>query len=948
MLATLNGRWKFDHRHFTKLNVVFRLVLPYIILPYFPQCDFLEPQLLVASHIMESPAADIPVFRNIAAPGTDIYKYSLPTEFTKRPGFNTTGKAVQVHLNAYPVSQFPTAKVYQYDVVIGSGAEKRMVQRKVWESQARKDKTGPAIIYDGNRLAWSLRDHPELRIMVDLDQEEGRPSRPNNSFRLHIRKTRELDVSILQAYLEGRIQMGIPVAEAINFMDHLLREGPSSSSQFLTVRRSVFKRQGQRADLGGSVEVWRGVYQSMRLAEGKKLIINLDVANSCFWKPTGVLATIITKYKLRDPVQVANEMKPRQTNGSRQASHSHTVFRKALKGVVVTAQYKGNPFPDKEWKIHSFSLNSANEEMLEWKDPQTKQPTGERISIAQYFRRKYNTALQYPNLPLVEMTKKGVMYPMEFLHITNGQRYNAKLDELQTSNMIKFAVSPPNVRLNAINEGKSWLNWGGDSFLNNYGLRINQEQIKTNARILPAPGVKFGNNKIENPGTKGRWDLRGKTFLSPNPQELVSWGVGVFPGRITPDKSQIEKFCLDFTKAYRGHGGIVGKAPPNVMMLSADAGKGVEDLHQATGNKFQRRPQLLIFMVQDRNAFHYLRIKKSCDCRYGVVSQCMQLTQVLKGNPQYYSNVLMKVNAKLGGTTAQAIPAPTSGFKPFNAPTMLIGADVSHASPGSSQPSMAALTVSFDRFGGRYAAACQTNGHRVEMISENNMRDMLKPLVKQWVTQVGGGRAPAQIYYLRDGVSEGQYAHVLHQEVPHIKAVMTACNNGQPWDGKITVVVASKRHHVRAFPVGKDGADPKGNPLPGCLIERDVTMPNEFDFYLYSHIALQGTSRSVHYTVLHDDANHRPEMIQNMIYEHCYQYMRSTTSVSLHPAVYYAHLASNRAKAHEEVHATEGPQGGAGFKQNAPSRSSEPSDSEAKPLMPLFNVNGIMFAMWYI
>jgi eukaryotic translation initiation factor 2C len=149
--------------------------------------------------------------------------------------------------------------------------------------------------------------------------------------------------------------------------------------------------------------------------------------------------------------------------------------------------------------------------------------------------------------------------------------------------------------------------------------------------------------------------------------------------------------------------------------------------------------------------------------------------------------------------------------------------------------------------------------------------------------------------------------------VPHIKAVIESCSDNKTWDGKITVIIASKRHHVRAFPIGKDGADHKGNPLPGVLIERDVTSYIDFDFFLFSHTAIQGTSRPVHYTIIYDDAQHRPELIQNMLYEHCYQYMRSTTSVSLHPAVYYAHLASNRAKAHEDITATEGPPGFAGF-----------------------------------
>jgi len=83
---------------------------------------------------------------------------------------------------------------------------------------------------------------------------------------------------------------------------------------------------------------------------------------------------------------------------------------------------------------------------------------------------------------------------------------------MQTANMIKFAVSPPAIRLKAINEGKSWLNWENDQYLKNYGLQIGSQPIQTDARVLPPPGIKFG-NKVEQPGTKGRWDLKGKTFL---------------------------------------------------------------------------------------------------------------------------------------------------------------------------------------------------------------------------------------------------------------------------------------------------------------------------------------------------------------------------------------------------------------------------------------------------
>lgn len=98
---------------------------------------------------------------------------------------------------------------------------------------------------------------------------------------------------------------------------------------------------------------------------------------------------------------------------------------------------------------------------------------------------------------------------------------------------------------------------------------------------------------------------------------------------------------------------------------------------------------------------------------------------------------------------------------------------------------MAAMTMSFDKDACRYAAAVQTNGYRVEMISPANMRNMFLPLFQKWISKVGGGKVmylissskrhwlifqgPAHIYYFRDGVSEGQYSMVINEEIKHMK-----------------------------------------------------------------------------------------------------------------------------------------------------------------------------------
>jgi eukaryotic translation initiation factor 2C len=455
-----------------------------------------------------------------------------------------------------------------------------------------------------------------------------------------------------------------------------------------------------------------------------------------------------------------------------------------------------------------------------------------------------------------------------------------KLNEYQTSNMIKYAASRPADRLKSILNSKNMLSHSKDPVLETFGVRIDNNMIHTKARLLPAPDIEFGGKQRANPGTNGRWDLRGKKFYAGNKKPVDSWGVGYFPGkRNAVNRTQVEAFIDSMMKAYAGHGGrIVGR--PVVVELKEDVGEAVKRVYNATGVKFQKDPQLLVIIVPDKNSFTYSRIKKSCDCRWGVPSQVLQAAHVAKNNPQYISNVLMKVNAKLGGTTARAVPKVTEAA--LRKQTMIIGADVSHSPRGVWLPSLAAMSVCMDDFGGRYWGACEANGERVEIIARANLESMLTPLVREWMSTVGRGNAPENVYYFRDGVSAGEFQHVLQQEVLDIKAIFMRLTDDK-WKGKFTVVVANKRHHLRAFPRPNDrnSADKNGNPLPGTLVERDVTSPHDWDFLLYSHIALQGTSRPVHYHVILDQIKHRPQELENLIYDHCYQYMRSTTSVSL-------------------------------------------------------------------
>ncbi|EEH20043.2 hypothetical protein PABG_02302 [Paracoccidioides brasiliensis Pb03] len=864
-------------------------------------------------------------------------------DLAKRPGFNGTGKEIITAVNLYAVTQFPTKSVYQYDVQV-AGTDKRVVIQKVWNSKTRKAVVGNEFIFDGNKLAWSLVPiNKEVNVMVDLDAEQGRSdSKIPNTFRLVVRQTKTVNLKALHAYLSGTCTASPEVFEAINFLDHVLRETPSS--RFIPMRRSFFSPDNPKAPVGGGVYAYKGIYQAIRTVHPGKLAVNIDVSNSCFWAQISLTSAAIEVLGLRDIQHLTAVTKPVDDGlGGRASSQKFQQLSRFHK-VAVKASYKGCPVPDKEWIIKGFLLANSKEYTIETLDAATGKMRSK--TIFDYFKTRYNVALTYWELPLVKMTKKGVVYPMEFLGIHKPQKFPFKLDELQTTSMIKFAVTRPAERRKAVEESKRILAHGGDRVLQAYGLRISDSMMVTKARLLPNPEIVFGGNQRVNPGTSGRWDLRGKKFYNKNSKPLTSWGVGIFPGRYV-NQQDVERFVDTFVRAYQGHGGTIATTRPFIGVVDKDPAEAVYKLFHNTGNKFNLRPELLIFVVSEKNAFHYSRIKKSCDCRFGVPSQVLQATQVVKCNGQYISNVLMKVNAKLGGTTARVSSKITKGLLPF---TMIIGADVSHSAPGSPAPSMAAVSVSMDQFGGRYAGACQTNGDHVEMISEANVESMLTPLFKAWYTSVGQGRVPQNIYYFRDGVSEGQFQYVLNEEIPSIRKAWKNLNRGVEWNGKITVVVASKRHHIRAFPNPNDrnASNRNGNPLPGTLIDKDITGPNGWDFFLWSHIALQGTSRPVHYHVLIDEMNHSPKDLQNMIYEHCYQYMRSTISVSLFPAVYYAHLVSNRARSHENVPTSSGPRSGPDVKQGQKPSPSEPPKSEGRPLLPMAAGGDLALKMWYI
>lgn len=122
-------------------------------------------------------------------------------------------------------------------------------------------------------------------------------------------------------------------------------------------------------------------------------------------------------------------------------------------------------------------------------------------------------------------------------------------------------------------------------------------------------------------------------------------------------------------------------------------------------------------------------------------------------NMQYFGNVLLKINTKIGGRNVQLANTPAI----LQQPTMVLGADVTHPGPlsggSSTTPSIAAVVASMDQYVTQFTSSIRLQPPRCEEIQA--LKEMMVELLKTFREKLGV--FPQRIIFFRDGVSEGQF-----------------------------------------------------------------------------------------------------------------------------------------------------------------------------------------------
>ena len=834
---------------------------------------------------------------------------AAPSQITRappRPGFGSLGQKIQLLSNyfAVPTGSLPDA-VCLYSVQIlsakasaaqpageqmdadGASTLPANISRRLLRSIASDKRWGPLWAFDGEACLFAA---PSLSIVgaYDVTLPGGRTGGKDDFCVTLTAVSAEIPVrSAIEAYC-ARKQHDKPdrALQAIHCIARHARSmeadcgDTSASSAWVVCGRSFMQQPRTPQIIGAGLEVWLGYNMTSRPTQAGMSFV-IDRAAAAF-----VSGGPVTQHLCSATRGFQSFMDGREL---RAGSPEWKFASKALKGLKVRSTHLANS--RRTYRVKGLTALAADKCMFD------NEQLGSSESVAAYMERNYNLKLRYPHLPCVDVStspSKACFIPMELMEVVTGQR-KTSLDGAATSALIKLCSTRPQERMKMITDLSAEISRGDES-LRAFGMQYDTNMRKLDGRVLAAPAVSYGQGVTKQP-QMGTWDLKNVNFHTPPPSNgaVLPMAVACFDERVDARR------LTEFVKALcAGMEALAGMRLQPAAQESSHPGN-VEQLLRRVVE--QSRAQL-VFVILPEGTGVYEEAKAVLELKLGVISQMMYGKNVNDKNmraggggfkaSQFIANLALKIHTKLGGVN-NLITSPGCSLPSLpcvsEVPTIVFGADVSHPGKGSDARSVAAVVGSIDARAARYATRISHQPSGVEMIAM--LGASVDSLLRQFHAHTR--QKPERIIFFRDGVSEGQYAAVMAEEVSELRAACANLGDGS-YAPRLTYIICTKRHTTRLFCTDSRRVDRSGNVPPGTVVDTDICSPSDFDFFLTAHAGLQGTTRPVHHHVLVDESNFSADALQQLSFNLSHLYSRCTRSVSLCTPVYYAHLAAFRGK----------------------------------------------------
>lgn len=153
--------------------------------------------------------------------------------------------------------------------------------------------------------------------------------------------------------------------------------------------------------------------------------MNIDINATTFFEPSRVL-TFLAKFLGGNSATYFDNA----VNRKLMLIRDIFAIEKVLKNIKVCVTHRGDM--RRKYKVLAFTRFSSDQVFFRFNDKD--------ISVMQYFQEHYNMTLRHPFLPCLIVGNIGrpVYLPIEVCDIVPGQRYLKKLNEPQTSQIIRL------------------------------------------------------------------------------------------------------------------------------------------------------------------------------------------------------------------------------------------------------------------------------------------------------------------------------------------------------------------------------------------------------------------------------------------------------------------------------------------------------------------------------
>ncbi|KAF9032944.1 argonaute-like protein [Panaeolus papilionaceus] len=831
-----------------------------------------------------------------------------------RPNYGTVGRARTVLTNSFEMT-ISGGDIYHYTVDITpetTGSKQNIAVIKELQLQNPTIFT-PNVVYDGQKQAFAARQLPlgndnSARFVTNLS--------PRKVYTVVMKQVQVINTEILRQYVNKQCAWSNEVQTAIMALDIVIRMEPNSKYPY---RKKAFYMPNERLYIGSGIELWRGIFQSVRPVMSR-IVVNTDLATGAMFEE-GPLIRLAFQCLGGDKSQMGNRQEVIRLLSARALSSNRRNLRK-LKDFLVGVRISTQSTPNKIRAIKDVITRTAGEYMF-------KNREEEQISVETYFR-SLNITLHYPELICVVVGKDAVI-PIESAYVPRGQIVRPdKIPESLVPKVLDFSTKLPVSKLDSIKKGIENIQHGQSDYVRQFGLTINTDPLQVQTRVLNAPKLRYSDTsrQPEVAPKQGAWNMVDKKFFQPG--RITRWVIVVFEHtRFRADDvpsliSSFEKACAGVGIEVANKGALVTRGNPqgNIGNILLEAG-------QECMQKFNEPPNLIVVILPETAADIYTAVKHFGDVNFGVATQCLKAQKCRGAKEQYWNNVMLKFVSLEHVLNIANSCAYVPALIDRHNPTIVMGADVIHPPPGAQErPSFTALVANVDQHTSKYVTTTRVQKSNVETITD--MKEMSRHLLKIYMSyrrhvekQDRNNLAPKRLIFYRDGVSEGQFREVLDEELAMLKA---ACEELKI-NPTITYIISAKRHHNQLFATEQAHTDRSQNCEAGTVTDREISHPLEFDFILQSHAGIKGTSRPCHYNVIYDvrffkqfqfyigcftdqldlvyaqDFGFNADAIQALTYALCHVYAPSTRAVSIPAPVYYADRVCARAKHHYDPNA---------------------------------------------